>query len=302
MKNIAIITGGQSGERKISLRSAENIANIVAKRYPVKTFVFPEESEAFIKEKENIVLVIPVIHGKGGEDGEVQKWLRNMDKAFLFSPIESHKLALQKERAKKYVEQEGIYSPEGYVATREERGKYPGYTVVIKPNDGGSSVATRVVSSQNEYDEALEAVFAVAEQALIERRIEGREFTVGVVDIKRTPTALPVVEIIAASFFDYEQKYNTKKLAEEICPANIDQTLTARLQEIALKVHGSMSCTHMTRTDIMMDTEGKLWFLEINTIPGYTKTSLLPKMLKAARISEEKLFQDWIEEMIPEEG
>lgn len=302
MKNIAVITGGKSGEREISLRSAENIANIVAKRYPVKTFIFPEDLGVFMKEKDNIALAIPVIHGRGGEDGEAQKWLRSIGIPFLFSPIESHKLALQKERAKKYIEQIGIYSPEGYVATKEERGRYPGYTVVIKPNDGGSSVATRVVSSQNEYDEALEAAFAVAEQALIERRIEGREFTVGVVDIKHTPTALPVVEIMATSFFDYEQKYNAKKLAEEICPANIDQTLTAHLQEIALKVHGSMSCTHMTRTDIMMDTKGKLWFLEINTIPGYTKTSLLPKMLKAARISEEKLFQDWIEGVILKEG
>lgn len=295
---IAVITGGESAERVISLRSAENIARIIGIHYPVKTFIFPEAMDVFIREKETIDLAVPVMHGKGGEDGEIQRWLKKMDIPFIFSPSEAHEIALQKDRAKERVHQVGVASPEGYVVQKGGETKYPGYPVVVKPGDGGSSVATCIAASEEEYQEAIKRAAEVTEKIIVERRIVGREFTVGVIDGKKGTIALPVVEIVAKSFFDYEQKYSAENLAEEVCPARIDGELAVRLQEIALKAHKAIGCTHMTRTDIMMDEEGGLWFLEINTIPGYTATSLMPKMLKTAGISEENLFQEWIEESL----
>lgn len=282
---IAIITGGETGEREISLASAKNVASAIDFSTH-ETFVFPEDQARFLENASNFDLVIPVIHGKGAEDGAVQQLCERAGLPFLFSPIEAHKIGIDKVLTKAFVERAGIKTAKLFSRTSAI------FPVFVKPRFGGSSVHT----SKIENADVLEAFLKnVSEEMMIEEAVSGREFTVGVVEQNPgDPEALPVVEIVSKNqFFDYESKYDADHLANEICPARIEGVLTRKLQDAAVAVHVLIGATHISRSDFIVTDMGEIYFLEINTIPGLTNTSLVPKMLKAANISFSGLLERW---------
>lgn len=283
--NIAIITGGETGERDVSIASAKNVESAIDFSTH-EMYVFPEDQAQFLESASKFDLVIPMIHGKGAEDGVVQQLCESLHLPFLFSPIEAHKIGIDKVLTKEFVARAGIKTAKRFSRTSAI------FPVFVKPRFGGSSVYTARIESA----EALEAFLEnVSEEMMVEEAVSGREFTVGVVEQNPgDPEALSVVEIVSKNkFFDYESKYDADHLASEICPARIDRVLMKQLQDAAVAVHTLIGASHISRSDFIVTAAGEVYFLEINTIPGLTDTSLIPKMLKQANIDFSGLLEKW---------
>lgn len=280
---IAIITGGETGEREISIRSAQNIRKLVDFAQTT-LFTFPEDTEKFIRSAKSFDLAIPMIHGVGGEDGSLQGLLKNLKVPFLFSDISTHAIAIDKKFTKEIVSTLKILSP-------KEINTFP---LFAKPRDGGSSVSSKLCRSQKELDDLIGT--NPPNEFITEELIKGREFTVGVIETKTEAITLPVTEIIPnGEFFDFENKYNPEKIANEICPAQINETLSKELQRQALLIHKHLKAKHLSRSDFIVTSDNKIYFLEINTIPGITNTSLIPKMVETAGLSLREIIRGWCE-------
>lgn len=282
---IAIITGGETGEREVSIASAKNVASAIGFA-EYDTFIFPEDRSKFIDHASNFDLVIPVIHGRGGEDGSVQQLCESLGLPFLFSPIEAHKIGIDKVLTKEFVTRAEIKIAKQFSRTNAI------FPVFVKPRFGGSSVHTARIERAEDLEKLLENV---PDEMMIEEAVSGREFTVGVIEQNPgDPEALPVVEIVSKNtFFDYESKYDVEHLATENCPARIDGALARQLQSAAVAAHTLIGATYISRSDFIVDDRDQIYFLEINTIPGLTNTSLVPKMLKVANIPFDQLLKRW---------
>ncbi len=292
IKKIAVLSGGQSSEREVALRSATNIVDILKEKYTVELFDLPKELDKFLKEYKEYSVAIPVFHGPGGEDGVVQGFLKTLGIPFIFSDVEAHAVAMNKYLTKQLVEQIGILTPKSKLLLTKEKIKYE-KPVVIKPEPGGSSIGINIVNSQSELDKALEQAFKYANKVLIEDYIQGDEFTIAVIEEAKQTKALPVIQVISKNkFFDYQSKYDAN-LVDEVCPAQIDNILAKKLQTLGIKIHQLLGVRHLSRSDFIV-ANNKIYFLEINTIPGITKESLLPKAIKAANKDFLALLEDWI--------
>lgn len=216
-----IISGGRSSEREVSFSSAKNIQKILG--IPDDLFFdYPDEKEIILEKVNSSIIVIPIVHGKGGEDGEIQKWLQEKNITYLFSSPETHLNALDKRRAKELVAQKGITYPREY---QPDNLHFP---LVVKPNDNGSSFSVAIVYRQGDVPTNFK-------DFLIEEYITGREFSIGVIEKNGKIEALPIIEIIPKNtFFDYESKYNADSLAQEICPANISKENYLTIVRLAL--------------------------------------------------------------------
>lgn len=295
MKRIALLTGGESSEREIALRSAKNVTEVLKDAFEIVTFDISTELVAFLEQRLDFVAAIPVLHGVGGEDGKIQGFLDTLKIPYIFSGVQAHAVAMDKEKTKILVSANGVCTPQSKTIRLGETAVFD-HAVVVKPFDGGSSVATAVARSQVELDSAIAKGLEFSSAVLVEDFIQGDEYTVAVVDAEGITKALPVIAIRPKEgFFDFESKYNAATLADEICPAPISEELSQLLQSMALIAHRTLGCRHVSRTDIMVDAAGVPWFLETNTIPGMTGTSLLPKALKAGGYDFAETLRGWIE-------
>ena len=298
MKRIALLTGGESSEREIALRSAKNVADVLKDAFEVAVFDVPSELPGFLEQRSSFSAVIPVLHGVGGEDGTVQGFLDTLKIPYIFSGVQAHAVAMDKEKTKILVSANGVRVPKSITVRLGDSAVFD-HSVVVKPYDGGSSVATAVARSQSELDAAIAKGLQFSTAVLAEDFVQGDEYTVAVVDIGGETKALPVIAIRPKEgFFDFESKYNAATLADEICPAPISEELAFSLQSMALIAHRTLGCRHVSRTDIMVDAAGSAWFLETNTIPGMTGTSLLPKALKAGGYDFADTLRGWIESVV----
>lgn len=264
----------------------------------VTVFDFPADVDRFIEVHKNFDAAIPMIHGKGGEDGVLQGFLETLGVPYIFSGVEAHAMALDKHVAKLMVSAQGVT-----VATSVtlEPGQPHHFTnpVVVKPLDGGSTIGTSLVKKAEDLEKALKAAFKESAHILVEDFIAGDEFTIGVIDEAGKSVALPVIQIKSAGgFFDYASKYDATKLAEEICPAPISEELTKKLQQLAVTAHQALGCQHLSRTDFIVTHDGTPYFLETNTIPGMTSTSLVPKAVQESERDLVNLFERWLREVI----
>ena len=193
----------------------------------------------------------------------------------------------------------GVKTPKHRIIFDKEKPKFK-QKCVAKPIDDGSSINVFIVNSQKKLDQGLNKIFQQNDKAIIEEFISGKEYTVGVIEEEEKQTALPVIYIKPRNkFFDYESKYTTG-MAEEICPALIDKKLSNNLQKIALLMHRVLGLKHFSRSDFIVDRNEQIWFLEINTIPGLTKNSLIPKAIKTSGRDFGLLLKDWIESTLNE--
>lgn len=297
MKRVAIITGGQSSEREVALRSAKNVQSVIGNRCVVEIFDVPADLQMFISRYRDFDAAIPVLHGAGGEDGVMQGFLETLGVPYIFSGVQAHAIAMDKDKTKTLVAAAGVRVPRSTIVRDRSTTPY-NHPVVVKPYNGGSSVATAIAQSQAELDAALAKAFDYTDAVLVEDFVQGDEFTVAVADVHGETIALPVIAIRPKSgFFDFESKYNAATLADEICPAPITDDLAKQLQSIARTAHRVLGCRHVSRTDIIVDGEGNGWFLETNTIPGMTDTSLLPKALRAAGKDFAVVLESWINDV-----
>jgi D-alanine-D-alanine ligase len=297
--HIAILTGGTSHERNIALQSAENVAKILSDRFTVSTFVFPEQLSEFLTQKERVDVVIPVFHGRGGEDGTIQGFLETLGIPYLFSGVAAHAIGMNKELAKRIVSSAGIQTSPWIVLTKDDVPTIPValFPCVIKPIDGGSTQGVSIVKTPEDMKTALADAFTFSHRVLMEHFIQGNEFTVAVIDEKPTVVAMPVIQIKSATgFYDYEAKYGPQP-AEKLCPAPISSELSQRLQEAAVTVHKTIGAKHVTRTDFIVDDNGTIWFLEVNTIPGLSV--LFPRAVAASGRNFADVLVGWIDETLP---
>jgi D-alanine-D-alanine ligase len=272
---IAVLSGGISGEREVSQRSAAAVFEALRKNYPTELFdvtaaAIPEglDPEAHV--------VFSTLHGIFGEDGGMQQLLDEAGFTYAGSDAASSRLCMDKAATKELAAAAGVLVARGFEFSAgsmeaEFLVEQLGPEVVIKPNNEGSSIGLHICRGLDEVRAALTEV--VSGRWLAEQRIRGRELTVGILHGK----GLGVVEIVPQSgFFDYTSKY-TKGLTEYRYPAELPLAIERRVRRDAEKVFHACGCRDFARVDFMLSTEGEPFLLEINTLPGLTETSLLPK-------------------------
>ncbi len=294
---VALLYGGKSKEREVSLVSAENVSNnLNSKKYSVEKIEITENNSWIKKNLNKLVnadVAFLALHGPGGEDGTVQGLLELLEVPYTDSGVLASALAMDKAKTKRLAASEGILvAPHIILKKKEYAPDYKKYIsklkgkVVIKPNRIGSSIGVTISDKKDEIKAGIEKAFEHDDELMIEPFVAGREFTVPIIG-NSSLAALPVVEIRpkgSSEFFDFQAKYNPD-FSDEIVPAPISKSLTAALQEIALIMHGLLECRGITRSDFIVTEKGEIYFLEINTIPGMTANSLAPKSAKAAGIS-----------------
>lgn len=231
------------------------------------------------------------LHGSNGEDGKIQAAFELMGIKYTGTDYISSAISMSKELTKKVLVPDGIPMPKGVALKRGHKIEYVPYPCVVKPCCGGSSVGVSIVANDAEFKEALTEAFSYEDNILVEEYIEGREFSVGVLDGK----ALPVIEIEPLEgFYDYKNKYKAGA-TKETCPAVLPKEISERMQRWAEKACESAGVTTYARVDQLLTEDGDIYCLEINTLPGMTGTSLLPQEAAAAGISYDELTEKIIE-------
>jgi D-alanine-D-alanine ligase len=283
---IGVLAGGTSSERKISLRSGRAV-NQALRRSGFRTiFIDPKHGPKSRQALKKVDLAFIALHGQGGEDGTIQRALERFKLPYIGSDAPSSWRAYDKAISKRIFQKSKIPSPVYTIATRKnwktKLRRFP-TPFFVKPVREGSSIGAFAVE---DFDKMAEKIGETAKRfgdLLVEKKIEGREFTVGIFGSE----ALPVIELKPKrQFYDYRAKY-TKGMTEYIVPAKIPAALKSKLQKNALRVHKALGLRDFSRVDFMVDRSGRPYALEANSIPGFTELSLLPKAARAAGYSFE---------------
>ncbi|EKE15665.1 MAG: hypothetical protein ACD_11C00115G0005 [uncultured bacterium] len=250
-------------------------------------------------------LVLPIIHGTFGEDGKLQGALEMFGLSYAFSGILASALAMNKRKTKIIAKAVGLKIAKDVVVAKGKKFNSEkiiaklNFPIVIKPVELGSSIGTSLANSEQELKKGIEDAFGYGEEVLLEQFVKGRELTVTVMGDK-TPKALPVIEIIpkVSNWFDYRAKYEAGG-SEEVCPAEIPEEVRKIVQRYAVKVFRAIGCRDLARADFIWSAnDGKLYFLEINTIPGMTTTSLAPQAAAVAGMEFSVFLDKLIEGVI----
>jgi len=298
-KRIAVVMGGPSAEREVSLNTGKAILEaLLEKGYDATGIdLVPRNFVNQIKETGAEVAFI-AIHGKYGEDGLIQGALELMGIPYTGSGVLASAMAMDKGVSKRLFLAAGINTPRSRLYTRADAERDLageiladfGLPVVVKPSTQGSSIGVTIVEEEGALAGAVSDAFRFSEELLIEEFIRGKELTVSILG-SGTLTALPVIEIAPHSGrYDYTSKY-TKGATEYIVPAALDGAATRTVQEEALAAFRALHCRGIGRVDIMLNADNKPFVLEVNTIPGMTATSLVPKAAAAVGISFAELCE-----------
>ncbi len=314
-KNIALLAGGYSGESVISLKTAQTIENNLDKNlYNIYKIIVTKEAWYYETEQNNTIqidkndfsltlqgnkinfeAVFIAIHGSPGEDGKLQGYFDMLQLPYTTCNAIVSALTFNKSYCNKVVKDLNLVGIANSVLLFKDQNYSIGsileqlqLPVFVKPNESGSSLGASKVTSVEAFLPAIEKAFNENTQVLIEEFIEGRELTIGVYDIDGQLQALPPTEIVInknAAFFDYEAKYTTGA-TQEITPARLTQNILTELSEKAQKLYKNLNCNGVVRMDFILQKDtNKLYFLEVNTMPGQSENSIIPQQLKCAGIS-----------------
>jgi D-alanine-D-alanine ligase len=288
---IGLLIGGESAERDVSLSSGKSIEKAlislghkVVKLDPIDGFASIEDSIL------NVDLVFNGLHGGDGENGKIAAQLQSLNVIYTGSNEQSSRICMDKNLSKKTIAENDINTPKWILKNDTSSDILDGnfeYPLIVKPNDQGSTIGLSIVKRKDQLKDAFTNALQFADSIIFESYIDGREITVPIVGSK----AYPVIEIIPShDFYDYECKY-TKGMSQYICPAEISNKLSESIKDLAFKIHTILGCRHYSRVDFLLDSKNEPWFLELNTLPGMTETSLLPKSLKADGIEFKEIIQ-----------
>lgn len=307
LKNISLLTGGNSSEKVISVQSARQIAaQLDSSRY--KTWIITIEGKEWFSEdgkgnrlpfdlsdfslitpegKVHFDFALVMIHGDPAENGKLQGYLDMMGIPYSCPGVLTSALTFNKYFCKNYLASFGIQGAKHMLITRR---KIPSVTEVIntigfpcfvKPNNGGSSFGTSRVAKPEDFIPALEKAFAEDSEVIAEAELTGREITCGLLKINGKELILPLTEVVSKKdFFDYEAKY-TPGMAEEITPARISPELSSACHALSSRIYDILHCKGIVRIDYILSGE-TFWFLEVNTIPGMSENSIVPRQIRAA--------------------
>ncbi len=326
--SVAVLMGGMSSEHDVSLNSGQGVVQALqGDRYTPLPVTITREGLWQFPDGASLELfdaiphlrdmrtdcVFIALHGAFGEDGRIQGLLDLLGLPYTGSGCAASALAMDKVRCKAVVQAEdiriGAHLAFGPITWRESAGavlekaaQEIGFPCVVKPACQGSSVGVYIPRDAETLRKAVDAALAMDDAVMIEQFIQGKEVTCGVLDVEpgRRPRALPLTEIRpkTAAFFDYEAKY-TPGASEEITPAEVDAAVAAKIQEMAVHVHAIVGCKGWSRSDFIIDGEGPVW-LEVNTVPGLTRTSLFPQACAAVGISYAQMVSLFVEAALQE--
>ncbi len=322
MRTIAIAAGGDSSEYEISVRSAKEVSNVLSSRYNVYIIMIrginwyweDQKGRYHTIDKNDFSLVVDdskirfdgvfiAIHGSPGENGLLQGYFDMLQIPYTSCGAFCSALTFNKQACKMFLKEYMIPMADAILV---RKGKHidpakivhrTGLPCFVKPNDSGSSFGVTKVSEKGKLVSAIETAFKESDEVLIEAFMKGREVACGVVKTRNKTFVLPVTEIISKNeFFDYEAKYTPGK-SDEVTPADISRSMTDKIQELSSKIYDLLGCKGIVRVDfIIIDDEP--FFLEINTVPGMTAESIIPRQTEAAGIKLEDLYSMVIEDML----
>ena len=304
---ICIIYGGTSRERDVSILSAKSILNVFSDEKDIFGYDFDGNYNDLLKNIKDVDLVFNALHGGDGENGVIQKFFENNSINFTGSGSKSSKKAMDKHLTKKICYKNEILTPDWFYYEKtirvfqleRELLRFYDKDIVIKPSDEGSSLGLSIIKKfspdnskkREELDSCISQCNKVSKNIIIEEYIKGREITVGILGDK----VFPILEIQPVNkFYDYECKY-TKGKSKYIVPAvNIDKKLENNIAKIATKVYDLLNCRHYARVDFRLSKDNNLYLLEVNTLPGFTDTSLFPMAAKSIGINYKDLLLEII--------
>ncbi len=291
--------GGPSNEHEVSLATAKSVYKFIdRKKYTPYLLLLTRDKKLFLNKKwlpfprglKQFDVVFNALHGTFGEDGELQKIMNRENIKYTGSGVHASKIGMDKWQSRKLFLGAGISVPKSKILRRVPKAINMPFPLFVKPRNGGSSVDTSKIRSIDELRNKTRTILR-NDDAVIEEYLPGREFTVGILERKGKPFALPVVEIVPKAkydFFDYEAKYKTGA-SREIVPARINRATAKKLRRAALRAHKAIGACAYSRSDFILNN-GECYILEINTLPGLTKNSLIPRAAKAAGILFPKLI------------
>ncbi|MDB9989844.1 D-alanine--D-alanine ligase [Flavobacteriales bacterium] len=314
MKKVAVIEGGYSKEKAISIKSAKTVFDNLdrTKFFPTRVLIDEKEWAAydgegrytidkndfsFIKNgsKHNFEYAFIVIHGTPGEDGKLQGYLDMLGIPYNTSSASITALTFQKFHCNQFLKTYGIKVSEAVLIKPEdkinekkiiEKVKLPCF---VKPTDGGSSYGITKVKKDKELLSAIKKAFENGTEVIVEENIVGREVTCGVFRNSEGIHALPITEIISENeYFDYDAKYNGK--SKEITPADLDEEMTNKIKALTKEIYGILGMRGIVRMDYIIDSARIAFLIEINSVPGMSKESIIPQMAKVDNIKLSLLF------------
>lgn len=321
-KNIAVVTGGYSGEAVISLQSAEVVMkHLDSSKYNCykiiltkDKWVLSDDGEEYAIDKNDFSATMQkrkikfdcafiALHGTPGEDGKLQGYFDMIGMPYTSCGVTVSSLTFNKSFTVATLSRYGVTTAQSTVVSKKEKITADeilskvSLPVFVKPNEGGSSIGTTKVKHKEELIPAIEKALKEGEEVIVEEFIEGTEITCGVIRYKGKVKALAITEIICKTeFFDFDAKYKDKA-TEEITPARIPLSTEAECKNLSEYIYKVLSCSGMIRIDYIVK-KGKLYLLEVNSIPGMTERSLLPQQAEHVGISRQELFGNAIEEVL----
>ncbi|MEX1141869.1 MAG: D-alanine--D-alanine ligase [Thermoleophilaceae bacterium] len=302
MSKVAVLAGGSSFERQVSLRSGARVEDALERLgHDVVAIDAGTDLIRRLREERPDVAFV-AMHGRDGEDGTVQELLEILGIPYTGSGVPACVRAMDKVLTKHLLIEAGVPTPEFFAFNQtafrelgaadalpaiEERLEFP---IVVKPSSQGSALGIKFARTAADVPAALVSAFSYDAKVLLERYVKGRDLAVSVLDGDQGPTALPVVEAVpvGGGEFDFEARYEIGR-TDYICPAELPDSAGERAQELALRTHELLGCYGFGRIDLMLDESGELFVLEANPIPGLTETSLLPQAADEAGIGFDNL-------------
>ena len=323
-RRIAVVTGGNSSEYIISIQSAEQVVQKLDRDlYEVYVInirgtdweltndnycgVIIDKNDfsfRFNNQKFTFDAVFLALHGTPGEDGMLQGYFDLLKIPYTSSSMQTAALTFNKYNCNAFLRNEGVLVADSVRILK--RNTYNTDAIVdrvglpcfVKPNNGGSSCGASKVSTREGMQPAIDKAFAEDPEVIIEAYIAGRELTCGVMKTADEEIVFPVTEIISNhEFFDFEAKYNTETMADEVVPADLPENITKQCKTISAKVYDLLNCNGIVRADYILKGN-QMYFLEVNTIPGMTLNSLVPKQIRAAGLTETAVYTKLIEDAI----
>ena len=285
---VLVLMGGWSNEREISLVSGSYVYDSLIKSgvNTIKLDLTKNNLNEIEKISPDRVFII--LHGKGGEDGEIQKYLDSLNIPYTGSNSESSKLCMNKRSTKEILLSNDILTPnyekisEMEISSIKKRFQYP---FIVKPSAEGSSIGVYIVENDGDLERAVSANEKISSDFIAEDYIEGLEYTVGILG----DSALPVIKLLPpGKFYDFNAKYESDKM-QYICPSQLDDSMEYELKKISLNCFKACGCKGWGRVDIIIDDKGNPWVIELNTVPGMTSHSLVPLAAKQRDIDFENL-------------
>lgn len=292
-KKIGVLYGGLSSERNISILTGKAVLRALKDEKLKAIGIDLGRNAALQIKKSRIDFAFIALHGTLGEDGTVQGMLEVMGIPYSGSGVLASALAINKIYCKKIFDSSKIPTPKWQVADNSTKSSTARFSLpaVVKPSAQGSALGVSIVRNRKQMNKAVKDAFRLDSQVLVEKYISGTEITVGVLGDK----TLPAIEIVPVnSFYDFESKYKPG-CSKHIIPPRLSKRIIKSSQELSLKAHKVLGCKAMSRVDLIVDKKGKIWVLEVNTIPGMTKTSLLPDAACAVGIGFNELVLKIIE-------